>query len=112
MRKFMLLVLSVCLIGVAINSYADTVTIGKRYFADRSIIMGSLYSSGGKIQVEICIASGLREWYLEFSTEDKWDWKKVENASKAIRKYINKNDDIDPFKMLTKAGLTGVKYKK
>jgi hypothetical protein len=96
---------------IANCAFAETVVFARRYVVDRSNIIVDFNAVQEKIHVSLAFASGMAAVEIKFSSEDKWDWEKVHNASKAVARYINKNSDIDPFKMLTEAGLTGLKLK-
>lgn len=103
---------------IADSVLAEMVTFSGRWIVDRSNITSVLSpvretpSSKDKIRVIIHVVPGISGWEFRFSCEDNWDFEKVKSASKSIANYINKNNDIDPFKMLSDAGLSGCKVEK
>ncbi len=105
MKKHLLLCAAILLTFlISSPSYADIIVFAKRYFVDRSLINGELRKyTGGKVQVDISIGKAV----MIFRCDNKWNLEKVAKASNSIRNYINQNDDIDPLKMLAKAGLLG-----
>jgi len=85
-------------------SYAEIVVFAKKYFVDRTLINGELQKyKGSKVQVNIYIGN----FVMTFRCDSKWNLEQVARASNSIRNYINRNDDIDPLKMLADAGLSG-----
>jgi len=101
---------------------AEIVTFGKRFFADRSTIRGELYTTSKELGETIGVNVALGEpkvvtisgvvtsFVLQFRCKDKWNWEKAEKAANSIAQHINKNNNIDPLKMLSEAGLSGCDY--
>ncbi len=87
---------------------AEIVTFGGSLFVDRSSIVGRLYiGKDNHIAVKINAGHGLSDFEANFTCADKWEEEKVIKATRSIADYINNNKDIDPFKMLSHAGLSG-----
>ena len=101
------------LFTVADSVFADMVTLGGMWIIDRSNILCRLYTEKPdyKILVMINLGFTINSPKLTISCDDKFEQGKVEKASKSIANYINKNDDIDPLKMLSNAGLSNCKIK-
>ena len=112
MRKYLFCLVIGYLLFISVNCNAETVKLSDEYFGDRSMISGTVFSNGGKIAVKINVGTGMAGWVLTFYTADKAEPDKIKNITKFISQYINKNNDIDPIKMLTEAGLTNVTEKK
>ena len=55
--------------------------------------------------------SGYGESSETYICQDKWDLGKVTKATKDLSKYINKNDYIDPIKLLSDLGFKDCKFK-
>ncbi len=91
-------------------AFAEMVTFGGTLFLDRSYIIGRLYiGKDNNIAVKIYAGHGLSDFEANFICIDKWQEEKVIKATRGIADYINGNKDIDPFKMLSQAGLSGCK---
>lgn len=89
-------------------TFAEMVTFGGTLFLDRSSIVGRLYiGKDNNIAVKIRAGHGLSDFEANFICTDKWQEEKVIKATRSIADYINNNTDIDPFKMLSQAGLSG-----
>jgi hypothetical protein len=114
-----LCLVSLFVFGFAYISHAEIVVFAKRYFIERTTIRGQLYNTGpnagDKVHVQIIAGTtGLAgmagqfvgAYTIDFNCNDKWDWDKVEKAASSIAQYINKNNTIDPIKMLSEAGLS------
>ena len=109
MRKWFIVIL-LWLLMAADSAFAEMITFGGTLFADRSNIFGRLYlGKDHHIAVKIYIGHGLGEFEANLTCTDKWHEEKVIKATRSIADYINKNNDIDPFKMLSSAGLSGCK---
>ena len=91
-------------------AFAEMVTFGGSIFLDRSAIVGRLYiAKDNNIGVKIFAGHGLSDFSANFICSDKWNDEKVSKATRSISDYINNNSDINPFKMLSNAGLSGCK---
>jgi len=91
-------------------AFAEMVTFGGTLFVDRSSIVGRLYiGKDNNIAVKIYAGHGLNEFGANFICSDKWNEDKVIRATRSIADYINSNNDINPFKMLSHVGLSGCK---
>jgi len=91
-------------------AFAEMITFGGTLFADRSSIIGRLYmGKENYIAVKIYAGHGLSDFEVNLICTDKWHEEKVIKATRSIADYINKNNDINPFKMLSNAGLSGCK---
>jgi len=91
-------------------AFAEMVTFGGTLFVDRSSIVGRLYvGKENNIAVKIHAGHGLSDFEANFICTDKWQDEKVIKTTRSIADYINENKDIDPFKMLSQAGLSGCK---
>ena len=91
-------------------AFAEMVTFGGTLFVDRSSIIGRLYKGKDEnIAVKIYAGHGLSDFESTFSCTDKWQEEKVIRATRSIADYINSKREIDPFKMLSHAGLAGCK---
>ena len=89
---------------------AEMITFAGTLFVDRSSIVGRLYKGkDDNIAVKIYAGHGLSDFESNFNCTDKWQEEKVIKATRSIADYINDNKDIDPFKMLSHAGLSGCK---
>ena len=109
-----MLVIGVILLVFSLTtpSFGEIVTIESGFFADRSTVHGYLFAygkeDGGKIALKMRWNSVPDEY--RYGCSDKWDWKKVNNATNKISEYINKNKNIDVKEMLKKAGLSDCKF--
>lgn len=91
-------------------AFAEMITFGGTLFVDRSSIVGRLYiGKDNNIAVKIYAGHGLSEFGANFICSDKWNEEKVIKATRNIADYINNNKEINPFKMLSNAGLAGCK---
>ncbi len=91
---------------------AEMITFGGTLFVDRSSIVGRLFmGKDNNITVRIYAGHGLSDFEAIFYCQDKWQEEKVIKVTRSIADYINNNNnkDIDPFKMLSHAGLSGCK---
>ncbi len=112
-KRGMATLLSVVLLWPVIAAsfaFAEMITFGGTLFVDRSSIVGRLYiGKDNHIAVKIYVGHGLSEFEANFICTEKWHEEKVIKSTRSIADYINGNNDIDPFKMLTHAGLSGCK---
>ena len=109
--KATLLPVALLVLVIAANfAFAEMITFGGTLFLDRSSIVGRLYiGKDNHIAVKIYAGHGLSDFEANFICTDKWQEEKVIKSTRSIADYINTNNDIDPFKMLSHAGLSGCK---
>jgi len=112
MRKAIYVLIFFLFFGFANSVLAEMITFAPFYVIDRSQLFCSLYSQDQKIYVRFNIGITIGAPELAISCEDKWDWQKVPKILSSIANYINKNNEIDALKMLSSAGLSGLKVVK
>jgi len=97
------------------SATCELISVYKRWVVDRSAIAIDFYQDQGKITVQVRVPMGKMEQYdTVFSCSDKWDWNKVDSASKSAAKLFNSNSSITHESFINSLGLSDcvVKAKK